>query len=658
MWFVRLVVPHRLRDLAGRTEYVQTTGTNHLAIAKVVASGLLAQWRGRLLDLDRLAMGDTATNHTSIIKIADGHPTLALSVHLGLDLAAAASGMSAEYLLKSALEGRIGLFWRSAGQPGYSLPLAALQPDDMQLGSLEVPHPARMPASANRVAPTGPLPIPSDALPGLVEALLNDAQATVSIVAFDTEAGRVFVPDQAIWLNRNSVEVAALEVDALRRALAATIVPTRLEAARAAQSGADQAGYKRDGKYAQRPLSEALSAYTKNKLRQDIASENEVKRVSTACGLLIELMGDLPVGEIDADLLRRFRDDRLSQVPAKENKVRLLHKTTSVSESIAAVTGSNWPVMTAGERNKRMDWIRAWFRWLKVQNWISNDPGAAISGESVLTAVESRAIRKRADQSRIKFEPEHLNQIFSTVIACTGKSRLSSSGKRTDSPAEYWLPLLGLYTGARISELCQLHLSDFGCTPGGTWYIDFNERTPDKRLKTPHGKARGKASPSLRIVPVHPILLELGLPEWISALRDAGYQRFFPELIYSHDKGYSKDMVKWFSGLLKDLGYARDSSLTFHSFRHTFVNALPASTPERLGNQLTGHDRGSSVRSKTYAKDVAPEQALDHLKLLTYDLPVIASFDAEDGLKAMVDALGRKQGARKGKEDMGPYRVL
>lgn len=173
MWFVRLVVPLplRLRRLAGRTEFVHSTGTHHLAVAKVVASGLLAQWRGQLLDLDRLAMGDTATNHTSIIKIADGHPTLALPGHLSLDLAAAASGMSAEYLFKSALEGRIGLFWRSAGQPGYSLPLASLQPDDMQLGSLEVPHPARMPASAKRVAPTGPLPIPADALPGLVEAL-------------------------------------------------------------------------------------------------------------------------------------------------------------------------------------------------------------------------------------------------------------------------------------------------------------------------------------------------------------------------------------------------------------------------------------------------------------------------------------------------------
>jgi len=38
----------------------------------------------------------------------------------------------------------------------------------------------------------------------------------------------------------------------------------------------------------------------------------------------------------------------------------------------------------------------------------------------------------------------------------------------------FWLPLLGLFTGARLEELCQLFLSDV-VTRDGVWCIDINE---------------------------------------------------------------------------------------------------------------------------------------------------------------------------------------
>jgi len=56
-----------------------------------------------------------------------------------------------------------------------------------------------------------------------------------------------------------------------------------------------------------------------------------------------------------------------------------------------------------------------------------------------------------------------------------------------------WLPMLGYYTGARLNELCQLHLSDIR-KEGHVWYLDINNDTDDKRLKTPSSK---------RKVPIH-----------------------------------------------------------------------------------------------------------------------------------------------------------
>lgn len=34
------------------------------------------------------------------------------------------------------------------------------------------------------------------------------------------------------------------------------------------------------------------------------------------------------------------------------------------------------------------------------------------------------------------------------------------TGFRETKPERFWIPLLGLYTGARLNELCQLHLED------------------------------------------------------------------------------------------------------------------------------------------------------------------------------------------------------
>ncbi len=72
----------------------------------------------------------------------------------------------------------------------------------------------------------------------------------------------------------------------------------------------------------------------------------------------------------------------------------------------------------------------------------------------------------------------------------------------------YWLPLLGLYTGARIEELCSLYVEDFKVEHGVN-VISINS-DHDKKLKS-------KAAE--RFIPVHPELEKLGLLNHIDKLR-------------------------------------------------------------------------------------------------------------------------------------------
>lgn len=651
-WVVRLVVPERLRGLLdGRREFIRSTETTDIRVAKLVAGALLVSWRQQLRNLDPQA---PPMPH-SLLQIIDGSLTLRTGGHLNLNKAGVESGLGVTGLLQAASEGRLPLFWRANGAAGN-----LLQKDKLDAGGgyLVAPHRDFMPAGAEHHEAHGLFAISPDVATAAAGLLLADPTAQPSLVAIPAQTRKDwwFVPDDVVQLGVSGLVVAAADVEALRLVAAAAATKDEIAAARALQLAAVQGSPGRVGKKATEPLSVALAAYEKHSLRGRYTKEDEMKRVRNGCALLIDLMGDMPCGVVDPDLLRRFRADELCRVPDHENKVRLKHKTNSVKESIAAVEGSEYDRMTAGQRDLRISWIRGWFAWLKAQGWIADDPGAPLEGESVLTAAEARMAATRDDEKREVFTDTHLSAIFGATWFRAG----GSDGGRGYCPYWFWLPLIGAFTGCRIAEACQLHLDNIGRTDTGTWFISFEDGSPDqllKKKKARTAKSHGSASPSRRVVPVHPAMVELGFGCWVDALRAAGYRRLFPELVWREKPGYSGQAVKFFSGLMESLGYPRDGRLTFHSFRHLFVNALPEDTPQRMQNQLSGHARAPDVRGSVYGKDVVAGAALPFVTRLAITLPTVAPFDVAAGLVDLRKALMRKIGPTRGVECMGPLGV-
>ncbi len=56
VWWARLAVPARLREAAGRREFIQSCRTSELHIAKLVCSVLVSKWRRLLLALESASM--------------------------------------------------------------------------------------------------------------------------------------------------------------------------------------------------------------------------------------------------------------------------------------------------------------------------------------------------------------------------------------------------------------------------------------------------------------------------------------------------------------------------------------------------------------------------------------------------------------------------
>lgn len=196
-----------------------------------------------------------------------------------------------------------------------------------------------------------------------------------------------------------------------------------------------------------------------------------------------------------------------------------------------------------------------------------------------------KAVRARKngidDEPRVAFTRKDLDAIFSYATWTTRDCVVSSH--------DYWIPLLGYYTSARLSEICCLRLMD----------IDIEAKMIDI---TPHETRRLKNRSSKRLVPIHPELIRLGFLDFV------GSRKYKPEgLIFSELKGarqndnlgalFSKD---WSNLLPNIIPNARDEKKSFHSFRHT-VNTLMGERgiTEDFRNQILGHT-GKTTNGRVY----------------------------------------------------------
>jgi len=206
---------------------------------------------------------------------------------------------------------------------------------------------------------------------------------------------------------------------------------------------------------------------------------------------------------------------------------------------------------------------------------------------------------KRDRDKRSSFRSAELKQLFRHTIwtGCHSEARRNHPGVRIIKDGLYWLPILAAYTGARREELAALTLSDFGCEDG-IHYIDMVENV-NRGLKN---------FSSVRKIPIHARLIELGFLEHVKNIRRPGGD-IFPEL---RPSGYSKndkskkygDRIHYaWSEALKRVFDGNPRELCLHSMRHYARDqlALDPTIPEKVRYDLIGHE-AIDVDTRTYGE--------------------------------------------------------
>ncbi len=115
--------------------------------------------------------------------------------------------------------------------------------------------------------------------------------------------------------------------------------------------------------------------------------------------------------------------------------------------------------------------------------------------------------------------------------------------------ARFWIPLLALFSGARVEELCQLKADDIGrCVETGTpFYQITNEgEAHDGRAKTLKNKN------SVRLIPIHQTLIDIGFLRFVEERRsEDGESAGLFALQRSDGQRMGKHISSWFSRMEK-----------------------------------------------------------------------------------------------------------
>lgn len=195
-----------------------------------------------------------------------------------------------------------------------------------------------------------------------------------------------------------------------------------------------------------------------------------------------------------------------------------------------------------------------------------------------------RAPKPKA-KSRVPFDDNALGRLFTGPVHNSGERPIQGRGE-----ASYWLPLIALYTGARLEEiaglltvdLLELGYQDESSVDQKAWFFRFSP-DPD-RLRTL------KNDESERLTPVHPELVRLGLLRYLHAMEEAGETQLFPRLTAHASGRRAHKWGQWFGTYLRKSCGVSDKRTVFHSFRHSLKDAgRESGISEELQRAIMGH---------------------------------------------------------------------
>ena len=307
-------------------------------------------------------------------------------------------------------------------------------------------------------------------------------------------------------------------------------------------------------------------------LRKGTLGEKLLSEYKSICDDFIEIVGDIPVGDLSKETIRTYITTQI-QLPPQRNK-NPIYRDLSVSKILK---------MNDVKPQSRQNVNKYLTRLSTMMNFGS---GQGYFSENFILGMKL-PVSKKDSKKREPFTDEDLVKILSPkkyldYTIDFGKTTKSDKPDvvKLQNPF-YWSFLIGIFSGMRTNEILQMNIVDI-IQDDKVWMFRVDEEN-EKRVKTEN---------SIRNVPIHPQLVSLGFLKYLEILKTKGVDRVFPELTKDRD-GYSSKVSRHYNEkFLPVLGVHKPRVKVLYSTRHTFVNRCYKKGVDRdIIKQIVGHEK-------------------------------------------------------------------
>lgn len=361
--------------------------------------------------------------------------------------------------------------------------------------------------------------------------------------------------------------------------------------------------------------------------RLEETSEKEIGELNRNINDFIEVMGDLPIAQINKNVVSDYISFETRLPPQRRKSPK--YRDLSIPQLLELEGIETQSILNV---NKRISKMSVFANWCVRQGFINESPFKDMqlsikknksSGREPFNAKDLRRILAKETFLKwtVGFHHKHNPSHNETGWFPKGKENwgttIKSSTRNKTLPAQpsgaknqmpyYWIFPLGILSGLRTNEMCQLRCSDVR-KENRIWMIHV-EDTEDTNVKSVAG---------IRKVPVHPQLIKLGFIEYIAKQRRKKKERIFWELTKSRD-GYIKQISRHYNErVLPALGIWKKNTKVLYCTRHTFINKLYSEkVDENVIKVLVGHEKEFTM--KHYGGDpFSPERLLEEISKVSY----------------------------------------
>lgn len=317
-----------------------------------------------------------------------------------------------------------------------------------------------------------------------------------------------------------------------------------------------------------------------------------------------EVIGsDTPVHNVSREQCKEIAC-LLRKMPTNAFKLKYIK---TIDDAIKAGEKYKLRIVSDATYNMYMQKFSALMEYAVNEGYISANPAKKLTVKDSV---------KKKDKKN-PFNLEQLQIIFGSEIYQQKNALLYKDGQKPSEMAiyaKYWVPLIGLFTGMRLNEICQLYINDIEKISDvyviaiRTTNGDEDDIDTEKRVKTANG---------IRLVPIHPLLIRAGLLDFVESVENSGKTRIFCELTTDIRGYYSGHMTQWFGRFLKKIG-AKTPKTSFHSFRHTFRDAIRKAKLSRDATLQLGGWSSKSV-DDNYGSGLEVRELYDEICYIKYD---------------------------------------